>query len=172
MAKTLRDAWRHTREWSNFFSDIQRASKSEIDLFLKKHQRKIYLKQSLKRLRSRGFLKEKDKNLVPTRKGLIFFHKQKLLSDYQKQPQKWDGKWRLISFDVPVREEAKRQQLRNFLKEFNFFQLHKSVWVSPYKLAEEFWKLLIDYELDKYCKMMTVEIIEGGEELKKRFHLS
>lgn len=172
MAKTSRDAWRHTREWSEFFADIQRASESAIDAFVKKHQKKVYLKQSLKRLKSRGFLMEKNKDLIPTRKGFVFFHRQNLLNKYQKPPKEWDSKWRLISFDVPVKEEAKRQQLRNLLKEFDFYQLHKSVWVSPHKLAEQFWRLLVDYELGKYCKMMTVEIIEGGEELKHHFRLS
>ncbi len=172
MAKTSKDVYRYIREWSNFFADVNSVASAEIEVFLRKRKRKQYFKQSLKRLKTRGFLAEKNKNLVPTRKGLIFFRRQNLLNDCQKPLSKWDGKWRLISFDVPVREEAKRQQLRNFLKEFDFYQLHKSVWVSPHKLAEDFWRLLVDYELDKYCKMMTVEIVKGGEELKNRFHLN
>ncbi len=171
MAKTARDARRHIREWSNFFAGVQKITESEINSFLENHKRKVLLKQSLKRLKARGFLLDKGDHLIPTKKGLIFFRKQNLLVRYKNSSQKWDGKWRLISFDVPVNEDIKRSRLRGLLKEFDFYQLHKSVWVSPYKLAEEFWKLLFDQELDKYCKMMTVEIIEGGEEMKNYFHL-
>ena len=171
MAKTSRDAWRHAREWSSLFADLKSLANSEIEAFLKQQKKKKYLKQSLRRLKERGFLLEKSNSLVVTKNGLKFFRKQNLLARSNELPSKWDGKWRLISFDVPVKNEAERQQLRSFLKEFNFFQLHKSVWVSPYKLAEDFWQLLIDYELNEYCKMMTVEIIEGGEEMKHFFHL-
>ena len=171
MAKTARDARRHIREWSRFFAAVRSATLEDIDSFLKRRKRKVYLKQSLKRLKVRGFLLEKNNSLIPTKKGLNLFRKQNLLVRYGELPQKWDGKWRLISFDVPVNEGGKRFQLRSLLKEFDFYQLQKSVWVSPHKLIDEFWRLLVDSELDKYCKMMIVENIEGGEELKHHFRL-
>lgn len=85
--------------------------------------------------------------------------------------KKWDGKWRLVSFDVPVRSDEKRQQLRYFLKRFGFHQLQKSVYVCPSHMSEEFWKLIVEYDLEGYCKVMLVEIIEGDEELRRIFKL-
>ncbi|OGG40470.1 hypothetical protein A2116_01030 [Candidatus Jorgensenbacteria bacterium GWA1_49_17] len=171
MAKTARDARRHIRELSQFFADVKFVTEQAVDDFLKQHQQKVYLKQSLKRLETRRFLIRREDAVYPTKSGSMFFRKQKLLADKKSITKNWDGKWRLISFDVPVGDDKKRYQLRSLLKEFDFYQLHKSVWVCPNQLAENFWKLIIDSDLDKYCKVMTVDIIEGDEGLIKHFKL-
>ena len=172
MAKTSRDVWKHTREWSQFFSDIKSATEAEIELFLKQQKQKRHLKQSLKRLQTRGFLIKKAGKIISSPKGLRYFRKIILREQSRNEKVLWDGKWRLISFDVPIKENAKRHQLLSLLKEFNFYQLQKSVWVCPDKVGNQFWKILIDYELDKYCKAMVVEIMEGDEDLRKHFRFA
>ena len=172
MAKTSRDAWKHTREWSQFFSDIKSATEAEVDLFLKQRKKRQYLKQSLRRLQARGFLIRKGGKIISSPKGLKYFRRLTLREKNKVGEAPWDGKWRLISFDVPVRENAKRHQLLGFLKEFDFYQLQKSVWACPNKIGDEFWQILVDYELNKYCKAMVVEIIEGDEDLRKHFKSS
>lgn len=171
MAKTSKDAYRHIQAWSGFFKDMRWIAEKEIELFLEKRKKKQYLKQSLERLKKRGFLSEKNASLIPTDKGMKFFRKQNFLVAHYENLKNWDGKWRLISFDIPINENKKRNQLRALLQEFDFKPLHKSVWVSPYKSTELFWQLLVDYEIEKHCKIMTVEIIEGGEGLKSQFKL-
>ena len=138
-------------------------------MFLKNREKKNYLKQSLRRLEKRGFLLRKENKFSPTPEGLRFFSKLKLLDSNKQVLKKWDGKWRLISFDVPVADDRKRYFLRNLLRNFNFHKLQKSVWICPNQLATDFWKILVDYELDKYCKAMVVEVVEGDEELKAYF---
>jgi phenylacetic acid degradation operon negative regulatory protein len=49
----------------------------------------------------------------------------------------WDGKWRLVMFDVPENRNATRARLRRGLRERWFGCLHKSVWVSPDPLDDE-----------------------------------
>ncbi|KKW14457.1 MAG: repressor in the phenylacetic acid catabolism [Candidatus Jorgensenbacteria bacterium GW2011_GWB1_50_10] len=169
MAKTSKDARRHIREWSNFFSDLKSATDEEIEKFLRSREKKNYLKQSLQRLEKRGFLLKKENKFFPTPKGLRFFSKLNLLDRNKQALKKWDGKWRLISFDVPVVDDKKRYLLRGLLHEFNFYKLQKSVWICPNQLAADFWNFLVDYELDKYCKVMVVEVIEGDDELKAYF---
>jgi len=43
----------------------------------------------------------------------------------------WDGRWRLVLFDVPLRHRARRDQLRQILREWRFGCLQGSVWISP-----------------------------------------
>jgi phenylacetic acid degradation operon negative regulatory protein len=43
----------------------------------------------------------------------------------------WDGKWRLVLFDVPVGRDELRQQLLRVLRRRHFGCLQKSVWASP-----------------------------------------
>ena len=126
------------------------------------------------RFEERGLIKRGKTHCRVTRKGKVFLSRYWKRS-YQrsaKDDTRWDGKWRLISFDVPISDDKKRKILRDSLRELNFYQLHKSVWIAPYKMTKEFWKFVVLNELHKYCKIMLIEVLEGDEELKKHFGLS
>jgi phenylacetic acid degradation operon negative regulatory protein len=43
----------------------------------------------------------------------------------------WDGRWRLVLFDVPMGENAQRERLRRYLRANVFGCLQGSVWVTP-----------------------------------------
>jgi len=43
----------------------------------------------------------------------------------------WDGRWRLVIFDLPERNNVARVRLRRFLRDHGFGYLQKSVWISP-----------------------------------------
>lgn len=47
-----------------------------------------------------------------------------------KIPPRWDGKWRLVIFDIPEKKAAARRALRNRLRELGFVQLQRSVQSS------------------------------------------
>ena len=49
----------------------------------------------------------------------------------------WDGRWRLVLFDVPVEHNAKRSRLRRYLRSRGFGYLQNSVWITPDALLEE-----------------------------------
>lgn len=49
----------------------------------------------------------------------------------------WDGRWRLVLFDVPVGQDSVRNRLRGFLHSRGFGYLQHSVWVTPHPLSKE-----------------------------------
>ena len=49
----------------------------------------------------------------------------------------WDGKWRLILFDVPLGRDTQRNRLRRYLRNKGFGYLQNSVWITPDSLANE-----------------------------------
>lgn len=49
----------------------------------------------------------------------------------------WDGRWRLVAFDVPISRNSERQRLRRYLQERSFGFLQKSVWITPDPLRED-----------------------------------
>jgi phenylacetic acid degradation operon negative regulatory protein len=51
--------------------------------------------------------------------------------------RKWDGRWRLVLFDLPAAEGTARNRLRNFLRKHGFGWLQNSVWVSPHALPDQ-----------------------------------
>jgi phenylacetic acid degradation operon negative regulatory protein len=45
--------------------------------------------------------------------------------------RRWDGRWRLVVFDVPVRHKAHRERLWRYLRHRTFGCLQNSVWITP-----------------------------------------
>jgi DNA-binding transcriptional regulator PaaX len=51
--------------------------------------------------------------------------------------REWDGRWRLVLFDVPTAQNTQRTRLRRYLRDKGFGYLQNSVWITPDSLAEE-----------------------------------
>jgi phenylacetic acid degradation operon negative regulatory protein len=51
--------------------------------------------------------------------------------------REWDGRWRLVLFDVPTVQNAQRTRLRRYLRDRGFGYLQNSVWIAPDPLEEE-----------------------------------
>ncbi|MEI6650576.1 MAG: hypothetical protein WCL23_04045 [Candidatus Moraniibacteriota bacterium] len=85
------------------------------------------------------------------------------------KPKKWDGKWRVISFDIPENSRAFRRILREHLYETGFYQLQKSVFVSPYPYEKPFAELIRLYEAESFVRIMTVYWLDNESELKHVF---
>lgn len=90
-----------------------------------------------------------------------------------KKPEKWDGKWRVLIFDISDKHKAKREALRGKLKQLNLYQLQKSVWICPYefgdvvKILREFFGLT-----DDEMKVIAASEIEKDDRARDFFSLS
>jgi phenylacetic acid degradation operon negative regulatory protein len=51
--------------------------------------------------------------------------------------REWDGRWRLVLFDVPTAQNTHRTQLRRHLREKGFGYVQNSVWITPDQLEVE-----------------------------------
>jgi DNA-binding transcriptional regulator PaaX len=83
----------------------------------------------------------------------------------------WDGKWRIVLFDVPEQKRPIRDYLRNVLKRHGFVEFQRSMWVWPYKLPAFLTKLLSDPQMRRYTRAITTYDIDYDEDLRKQFKL-
>lgn len=60
------------------------------------------------------------------------------------RPKLWDGKWRILIFDIAQKKKFSREALRGKLKELKFVMIQKSVWVHPFECRAEV-ELLQDF---------------------------
>lgn len=89
--------------------------------------KKDILAQTLKRLREDGLIDFKDDKTLKFK--LTASGKDRALWIKMKEEnQKWDGKWRIIIWDIPEKRREVRNVLRSKLKELGFQQFQKSVW--------------------------------------------
>src|SRR3989338_7547578 len=86
-------------------------------------------------------------------------------------PKVWDGKWRLVIFDIPEDTRLIRRQLRNLLKQIGFKALQASVYINPYPLSQEGVDYLRKTKLIRYIRMLRVDKVDNQKDLLKAFKL-
>jgi len=89
--------------------------------------------RTLQRLERDAFLESEGRSLDRvvklTKKGRQLFQGER---DPEKQWERaWDGKWRMVVFDIPESSRKLREDLRNLIKAQSFGCLQKSIWISP-----------------------------------------
>ncbi|MBI2041945.1 MAG: hypothetical protein HYT20_02925 [Candidatus Nealsonbacteria bacterium] len=90
-----------------------------------------------------------------------------------KRNKKWDGKWRLLSFDIPEKRKIVREALRGKLKELGFCPFQKSIWIYPYNCVPEIELLKTFFGLpDREAQLIVAENINQNDDWKKVFNLS
>ena len=82
----------------------------------------------------------------------------------------WDGKWRILMFDIPESKRESRDSLTNKLRNLGFIQFQKSVWVYPYPCAEEIDFVTEYFSIAENVNLITVRI-ENDKPLRKEFKL-
>ncbi len=88
------------------------------------------------------------------------------------RPKSWDGKWRIIAFDIPEKKKAGRDALRGKMKELGLIQLQKSLWAWPYECRDEIDFIAEVFEIGHYVHYLVVESITSENFLKYKFRLA
>lgn len=83
--------------------------------------------------------------------------------------QEWDGRWRVVIFDIPEVKKIAREVLRDKLKEIGFVKVQKSVWACPYECQNEIAFISSVYNVEKYVNYMVVEKADFSDSLKHYF---
>lgn len=108
----------------------------------------------LYRLNKAGLLnKEKkgeEKYYSLTEKGRVLARKKVLFN----KDRKWDGKLRVIIFDIEETKRKERNFLREAIKTFGFAMWQKSVWVAAFEPDNNFYKYF--ETISSYCHIFTV----------------
>lgn len=90
-----------------------------------------------------------------------------------KKPKRWDGKWRLLMFDIPEKTKISREALRGKLKELGFLLFQKSVWIHPFDCRTEVELLQDFFGLSKQqLRLIIAQNIGDDQQLKMDFNLS
>ena len=88
------------------------------------------------------------------------------------RPQKqvvWDGKWRIVLFDIPNRMKHTRDAFAATLKRLEFLSLQKSVFLCPYPCAEELEAIADYYGINDCVVVIVSERFRGDRTYKAAF---
>lgn len=141
-------------------ADLQKELRYGVyDLYPRKTSEST-LAQAIRRLRERGLI-EFDRHktgeiilrLTQAGSELIFL---------KKEVVDWDGRWRIVIFDIPESKRAVRDVLRWKLKQWDFVQWQKSVWATKKLLTENLRKLIKELEVEDW--VLVIESDNVGRE--------
>ena len=134
------------------------------------------LKPAVSDLKKQKFIKEKKDYegsvLVSlTEKGMLraINYKFKQLS---RKKEKWDGKWRMIAFDIPNKCRKGRNALRYRLKTAGFYELQESIFLYPYDCIREIDAIVKLFKLEKYVRFGTLDYIDIQDRVKFKFGIA
>lgn len=87
------------------------------------------------------------------------------------QQQKWDGRWRIVIFDIPEKMRIARDVLRDRLEDIGFIKIQKSVWVCPYECEDEINFISSTYEVGDFVNYIIATKVDFDKFLKTKFNL-
>jgi len=130
------------------------------------------LKQVLKRLHQQklveviereglSIVKISDKG----KKKLLKFNLEKM----QLNHKKWDGKWRIIIYDIFTSKRQEAELFRRTLKRLKFLKLQRSVYLTPFKCHDEIEYLRQACNIGKEVLILTVSGIENETAYREYF---
>lgn len=88
-----------------------------------------------------------------------------------KNPKKWDGKWSLVMYDLPIRFKKARDAFRWKLKDLGFFKFQKSAWIYPYPCEGEILFVADFFGVRRHIEILEVDKILDDKKLKTYFGL-
>lgn len=88
------------------------------------------------------------------------------------EPALWDGKWRIVMFDVREKRKRVRSMLRAMLRGAGFVWVQDSVWIHPYP-CDEFVELMRSHLKSGVGEMLhiTADAFAGDTRLREHFDL-
>lgn len=113
------------------------------------------IKQGIWRLKKQGFVEKKGNKYFLTKAG-------KLVIEYVMKKRKavnvkWDGKHRVVIFDIPEKERKARNWLRQELYLLNYQKLQESVFIGKYPLPADLIKDLKRNKIGNYVNYLLVD---------------
>ena len=73
-----------------------------------------------------------------------------------KEKDKWDGRWRLVIFDIPETQRDVRDRLRRALKRLGMGILQASVWITPNDIKNEVQEIETKLGLESKLKYFEI----------------
>jgi len=129
--------------------------------------------QALSRMQSRGLVRRLPSGAFElTARGTNEAARMYSMMDVlAPKPRKWDGRWRIVMFDIWERRRQVRVRLRELLQRTGFIKLQNSVWIYPYDCEELIAFIRIDLKLGPSVLYFVADGVENDARIKKHFGL-
>ncbi len=136
-----------------------------------KLRQKEYVSSSASKMVKKGLMEFKDGHYQITKKGEELLRLWDIESYQLKKPKKWDGKWRMVIFDIPEKKKRVRRQITPLFIQAGMHRLQDSVWVYPYDCEDIVALLKTELGVGRDVLYVIADEIENDKHLRAHFGL-
>lgn len=95
------------------------------------------------------------------------------LDDLSIEKQKhWDGRWRIVIYDVNEKKKRLRDVFRSALGSLGFLQLQRSIWIFPYPCEKQMTFLKEYYDVGNEVLYIVATTLEDDTPYREYFDLT
>lgn len=128
-------------------------------------------KRAIGRLVGQGYVRECGSRLSITPLGKSAIGAVATSTRAQLKQTRWDGKWRIVTFDIPEKYAVLRRKVRSVLTRAGFVRLQQSLWVFPHDCRELAQLIQEDPRLTRHILYGVLDRIDNDERLRAAFKL-
>ncbi len=77
----------------------------------------------------------------------------------------WDGKWRILSYEIPEKKRDLRDRLRREVAGWGLGPWHRSFWITPHPIIGNLKLLVSQKEEEQYIQAFESEHVFGDREI-------
>jgi len=141
--------------------------------YYKKKYREAVVSRSVGRLLDHGLIEfettKRGKFVRLTPKGEAKLRRLDLSQPRALSKKKWDGKWRIVIFDIREYRRLTRDKLRHSLTNVGFLRLQNSVWIYPHDCEDLIVLLKADFRIGKDVLYIIADQVENDKWLRDHF---
>lgn len=133
------------------------------------------LRETLNRMKKKGLVRfvRRGNNMFPvlTTNGEKEAERVRIGHKGIPVPRRWDGRWRIVAFDIPEGRKRQRVLVRQFLMTLGFMRLQDSMWVHPYDCEEIIKLIKTDLRVGHDLIYIIADAIENDRHIRGFFDL-
>ncbi|MBI3558932.1 hypothetical protein HY085_00910 [Candidatus Gottesmanbacteria bacterium] len=134
-----------------------------------------YLRKTLKKLEKQKLVEVEEKDGRAIIKLTAAGQKKVLEANLDRlkieKPARWDGKWRLIFYDILDGKRETRDKFRQILKSLEFYPLQESVYLHAFPCEKEVEFLRHYLGITGEVRLITAEKIENDQLFRDYFDI-
>lgn len=84
-------------------------------------------------------------------------------------PPRWDGKWRIVFFDIPEPQKSNRDGFAAKMRQLGLKVLQRSVFIYPFPCRDEVARVAMHYHVRRYVSYIETDYLDSEKVLVRRF---
>ncbi len=145
------------------------STKTMFRVARERSKQRYNMRLAIERLAHGGYIRRHGETLSISKTGQRLLDRTVTSVRASLKTKQWDGKWRIVTYDIPLNFGPLRFQVHSILKRAGFAKLQHSVWIFPHECEELTALIKEDTRLRGRVLYGVLDRIEDDERFRTMF---